>query len=292
MLNRSSFAFPETLSTFCVAMILASGCDDKELVNATPNDADARCSVEEVAGGLAIPYGIVVDDDGYLVTVDGKVVHISSDGEVEDLASTSKDSASGLVRDGDHVIVIDNTAGALVSFDADWKPTILAKGLGNPVSLAADGDGFVVTDFDNNTDKDGFGRLLRVARDGSVEVIADEGLGGPGGVVVDDEGFYVTDFNNGRLLRVTRKGEVSEVAAGLGNPVDMKRRGDYLYMADFAGGSSGGRVLKLDLEGNVEILDVSGVGSASGLALTGDDLVIADISGGRLFRVHSCIDGE
>lgn len=250
------------------------------------------CLVEEVASGLAIPYGLLVEEDGnYLVTVDGEIIRVFEDGMLESLVQTSENSASGMIYHEQAVLMLDNTGESLVRYDAQWSATTVATGLGDPVSIVLDGNNYIVTDFAEAMTPGEDGRLLRVTSAGVVEEIASAGLGAAAGVALADDGYYVTDFISGRLLHVARTGEVDVVAEGLGNPVDIKRRDDLLYIADFAGGSAGGRILMVSTsDHSVTTLDVSGLGSASGLALDGPDIVVADISGGKIFRVNNCIE--
>jgi hypothetical protein len=133
-----------------------------------------------------------------------------------------------------------------------------------------------------------------VKLDGSVEVITDQGLGGPAGVIVDERGYLVTDFIGGRLLRVTRDGQVSVLASNLGNPVELREHGGKLYVSDYAGGVDAGRLLKIELNGttaSVTVIPVSGhLGNPSGMTIKGSEILITDDPAGRVMRLRGCLN--
>jgi DNA-binding beta-propeller fold protein YncE len=96
--------------------------------------------------------------------------------------------------------------------------------------------------------------IFRVTREGHVTVFLDPstvpGLNGPNGLIFDaEDNLYIVDLNSSKLFKVSPDGTVKvlleSVGAGDGLAFDGEKN---LYISDFLG-----RVLKLDLQGNVSV---------------------------------------
>lgn len=156
----------------------------------------------------------------------------------------------------------------------DWKPTILAEGLQFPEGPVATGGGEVV--FTQIR-----GQQLSVYKDGEVRTLAHTGGGANGATLGPDGAFYVANNGGlcsapegqwmaedqipGRIQRVTREGELSDVATDL--PGDAPNRPNdlcfgpdgLLYFTDPHNWEDiqnlkPGRVNRTDLNGKVEQL--------------------------------------
>lgn len=99
------------------------------------------------------------------------------------------------------------------------------------------GDTFWVTDFN-------LGLLYKIDLEGDVSIVA-HGLGHPVGIEYDGKDFIVADFGdgmegiaNGRILRVSKKGDVRNIMPRksrkglLGNPSDISLFGADIYFSD------------------------------------------------------------
>lgn len=259
-------------------------------------DTAKSCEVTLVASTLVAPYGLLVEGRSYLVTGGGRVDRVDQDGNVTTITNLTAPSGSGLLRLNGAVYVLDNPPGKLVRMNDGWTGSDVATGLQNPVDLDIDGNAFIVSDYDNRKGPPGGpsgnnGRLLRVQLDGRVDVIVGSGLGGPGAVSVQPEGYFVPDYDQGRLLKIAKDtGAITEVATGLGNPVAIRFHDGAFYITDFAGASSGGRLLRVTKSGSVTVLPVSGIGASAGLVIDGSDMLVTDLIGGQLFRISNCLD--
>jgi DNA-binding beta-propeller fold protein YncE len=103
--------------------------------------------------------------------------------------------------------------------------------LNGPGGMYMDGDELWVTNFFS-------GELVVVDRNGVSRVVA-AGLGAPVGIDSDGKDFIIADYamgekNRGRVLRVSRDGDVREIArAGtIGNPSGLVVKGPDIYVSD------------------------------------------------------------
>jgi len=103
--------------------------------------------------------------------------------------------------------------------------------LNGPGGMYMDGENLWVTNFFS-------GELVVIKRDGSSRVVA-TGLGTPAGIVSDGLDFIIADYamgekNKGRVLRVSKEGEVREIArrGSIGNPSGVAVKGPDIYVSD------------------------------------------------------------
>lgn len=129
-------------------------------------------------------------------------------------------------------------------------------------------------------------RVLRVDRDGTMTIVADDGLDGPVGIApdLDGGGFFVANCLSNSISHVNKEGEVSEVATGplFACPNGLTRGPDgLLYVANFRDG----RVLQVSRGGEVkELIELPSAGLGH-LCLMGTRLYVTDFRGHRIYRV-------
>ena len=252
--------------------------------------------IEIIVDGLSGPYGIVVNNNDLAVTVDGALLNIDAFGNLTTLASLNDSPALDVFFDGSDFVVLESVPPAfqtasLLRVSQTGDVETIAMFAGDPIGLAVQGEDFIVVDFNqvNGNPTVGNGRLLRISEDGNnTSIIASENLGGASEVVVEDNNFWLTDFSLGRLLKVSPSGNVTEIATGLGQPLDIELDGENFIITDFADGFNNpglGRILRVSKTGQVETL-LSGIGNPSGIAIEGSDIFFTDIVQGTVNRVQ------
>jgi len=273
---------------------LGAGCSGDDDDDESPPEPDAAprpaCAMEVVASGLDKPFGILIDGEDFIVSADGVILAVTAAGESSVVATVSRESFAGLTRRGEDVIGMDNRVRNVIRFTpGTWQSTVIATEVGAGVSIETDGDDYILSDYNDAMNLDN-NRLVRVKPDGSSQVIAGIGLGGPAGIMVDADGYIVSDYDGGRLLRVTREGEISVLLDGLGSPVEFKMYDGRYYIADYVRGSSSGRILEASADfSETRSLPVASLGSPSGLVIDGRDIYTTDLTGGRLLRLTNCL---
>ncbi|NER25552.1 MAG: hypothetical protein F6J96_33650 [Symploca sp. SIO1C2] len=265
-------------------------------------------TIETIATGLATPYAVAIDEDNELiVTVDGALIKIEQSGNISALTSLAPGVPSDAIVFGSDFIVIEPAEPPAPTSLLRVTPagevneiTEIASdpmGFGDPIGLAIQNQDLIIVDFNrvNNDPFIGDGRLLRYSNQANdVSVIASSNLGGAAEVFVDDDNFWVTDFTFGRLLFVTANGDVTEIATGLGQPLDIEFDGKDFLITDFADGFNtpgNGRILRVSKTGKVETL-FSNIGNPSGLAIDGDDLLFTDIVEGRVAKIPGVLSTQ
>jgi sugar lactone lactonase YvrE len=191
--------------------------------------------------------GVTVDGLGYVYIADfaETVWRMSPWGDLEVFA-TGLYGASGNAIDSQGNLLQSNFNGNSVSrISRTGEVSTLATGLRGPVGIAVGpGDSLTVTNCQSNT-------LSRVAPDGTVtEFAASRLFNCPNSIARLQSGnFYVANFSDGRVLRVTSTGEVSEFVAlpGGGNGHLTLAAGD-LYVTALRANM----IFRVDPEGNVE----------------------------------------
>jgi hypothetical protein len=236
-------------------------------------------TVETIATGLPMPYGITKDNDDVIVTVNGSLLRIDPLGNVQTITPLTSGIPSDVLVHNSEFIVVENPTASLLRISQSGVINTIATNLGDPVGVAIQGNDFIIGDFGLGT-----GSLKRTTSSGNVSNIASNGVGGLTEIVVDGDDFWVTDFTFGRLLFITANGDVTEIATGLGQPLDIEFNGEDFLITDFADGFNtpgNGRILRVSKTGQIKTL-IDNIGNPSGLAIDGDDLLFTDIVDGRV----------
>ena len=154
---------------------------------------------EVVAEGLGFPNAIAEDDGKFIIidigtpTDDGtgvsRVLRVSTDGQIEVVASSLEQNLGGIAGiyvDEDGYWVADFINGRFLLVKRNGQVREIATGLGQPLDFEFDGHSFIVTDFGNGflPGYDDKGRLLRITKDGQVTVIGAPGQVGNPGGLV------------------------------------------------------------------------------------------------------------
>ncbi|MCB1034158.1 MAG: tetratricopeptide repeat protein [Acidobacteria bacterium] len=173
--------------------------------------ARAEVEVKTLAGELdGAVGGVAVDSLGYVYVADfgEKVWKISPFGEVEVFVDQLY-GASGNTLDPEGNLLQSSFHGGYVSKIArDGSVSTLARGIAGPVGVALDAAGnTVVCACRSNS-------LVRITPAGEVEDFASSPLlNCPNGITRGPQGeLYVVNFSDGRMLKVSQEGDVSEFA--------------------------------------------------------------------------------
>jgi hypothetical protein len=249
--------------------------------------------LETLAEGFNHPYKIIFENGDMVMTVDGALLRITPSGKISTIAGLPHGPPGSVSAYGPDYIVVDNPNGRLLRVTRDGQVYVVATGLGLPNVAVQEEEDFIVVDIATPVDTElGPARLLRVSLDGTVVPIAMEGLGGPAGLYIDEDGYWVTDFILGRLLLVTREGEVRVIAESLGQPLDIAFDGESFLVTDFAhgfteAGVNRGRILRISKTGRVRVIGPAGVvGNPTGLVLRGPDVIFTDVVTGEIRRIR------
>lgn len=131
----------------------------------------------------------------------GKLLLVDSEGNVSDFTTDKLNGPAGLYVDGDYVWVTNFFTGELLRINAAGQATVIATGLGMPVGVQYDGKDFIVADF--AAGEPGQGRVLRVAKDGRVRVIADgDFIGNPSAIALQGSDIYVSDILSSKIIKI------------------------------------------------------------------------------------------
>ncbi len=184
----------------------------------------------------------------------------------------------------------------LTNIESDEIQSI--EGIKMPESAFTMRDGRIIVSEIGEFGKNGDGKILQIATDGSVKVIADSGLNDPKGILVEGSTIYVTD--NDEVKKVSFSGKVTK---WLG-PSDFPRKPKFLnditidmntmiYISDSGDikNGGGGAIYRVDSSGKVSIL-VDQVNDPRILSPNGlttfqrGYLTFNDFANGFLFRVR------
>lgn len=265
--------------------------DDGERRSAGCHGNIEKC-ISKVAGGFVHPYKMIFDNGDIILTMDGALFRIAPSGLITKIADVPNGPPGSVSKYAADFIFVDNPLGRLLRITPDGHVSVVATGLGLPNVAVQEGSDFIVVDIATPVDDVlGQARLLRVSLDGTVTPIASEGLGGPAGLYIDEDGYWVPDFILGRLLLVSRSGNVKVIAEGLGQPLDIDFDGEAFLVTDFADGFregvDKGRIFRIFKSGKVEILaDRGQVGNPTGLILRGPDIFYTDVVKGDVMRIR------
>ncbi|SDT16562.1 outer membrane protein assembly factor BamB family protein [Actinoplanes derwentensis] len=181
-----------------------------------------------VRGGPTGPYGLTVDSGGLVHAADHYGV-ISRNG----IALST--FVHGVAADGEDLHVTSQY-GRVRTLDGNTGTYRHRADLDQPLGITVDGDGALVIA------ESGAARVVAVAPDDTVTVLAD-GLGRPVDVVFGDDGHcYVSDEDRGAVYRLSSSGP-AVVVADLDRPQGITVAGDRLFVAE----AGAGRVLSVDL---------------------------------------------
>lgn len=253
----------------------------------TDSSAPQSCEIEELTNELKNPFGLMTQGDDIIVAGVDRLAKVAKDHTVTTLAPLG--NGTGLVALNGSVYIMEFLQKSIVRYNpSTWAATPFATLPAGGISLTVDGQDLVVTSSDPMNPPPA---VLRVKPSATVEVITNQGVGAPAGVITDSDGYLVTDYFGGRLLRITRTGEVSEVASGLGNPVEIREYKGTYYVGDNAGGVAKGRLLKVTPAGVVTVLDTPDtLGNPSAMILRGSEMILTDDQHGRLLVLRGCLN--
>lgn len=141
-------------------------------------------------------------------------------------------SAVEVARWKDNFLVTDIFQNRILEITPTGAISVFATDkLNGPGGMYMDGDNLWVTNFFS-------GELVVIDRNGVSRVVA-TGLGAPVGIDSDGKDFIIADYamgekNKGRILRVSREGEVRVIARGpsVGNPSGLVVKGPDIYFSD------------------------------------------------------------
>lgn len=269
------------ITSAMMSLGFVAGCDGEE--GSTPDE----CEIEEVTDELMNPFGLMAQGDDIIVAGVDRLAKIAPDHTVTTLAPMA--NGTGLAERDGSVYIIEYVERTVLRYDpSTWEATPFAEIPSGGISMAVDGEDFIVTASDPMNPPNA---VLRIKQDASVEVVADQDLGAPAGVIVDGDEYLVTDYFGGRLLRITRTGEVSVVATGLGNPVELRKHNGVYYVGDNAGGVGKGRLLEVTSDGEVTVLETpDNLGNPSAMILRGEEMILTDDQHGRVLVLRGCMN--
>jgi sugar lactone lactonase YvrE len=262
--SRSGF-LPSVATALAWAVMAAGGPVAAQ--DSPPEPPVPLTSVTDTLDGAV--GGVTIDRLGYVYIADfgEKVWRMSPWGDLEVFA-TGLYGASGNAIDSRGNLLQSNFNGNSISrISRTGEVTTFATGFRGPVGIAAGpGDSLTVTNCQGNT-------LSRVTPEGEVsEFVANRLFNCPNSVVRHPAGhFFVANFSDGRVLRVSSTGEVTEFATlpGGGNGHLTLAAGD-LYVTALRGN----RIFRVDPLGNVE--HVAGTGRL--VSIDGKDARQASLS--------------
>jgi len=243
-----------------------------------------------IATGLGNPVDVKVYGNGFLV-VDfaggtgegGRLLYIDSTGLVSTLLDHDLGSPAGIEISGPNAIVSDIMGGQLLQVELSevkvLKTQVITTGLDQPyITELVNTDMIVAVN----------GAVLKINKKGDTTHLTDITPGSPSGVLQAGSDFLSIDNTMGSLSLMTWDGQfIKTVATGLGDPVNLVRRGKEYFVTDYNKGLGNGRLLRVTDDGNVITLPVAAaeLGGPSGIVVDDDTFVVTDFDGGRLLRV-------
>ena len=203
--------------------------------------------------------GMDVDAQGNIymgdfgLTLDGggeNVYKITPNGEVSIFAS-GMNGASGNDFDSDGNLYQSSIIGGYISkITPDGESAIITEGLEAPVGLSVQEDGSIYVG-------ECFGRIKKIAPDGTVSLISDSPLlACANGVDLDANGnIYVANFNDANVIKITPEGVATIFATLPGN-----NNGHLLYREGllYVAARSAHQIYTIDLSGNINLLAGTG----------------------------------
>lgn len=162
--------------------------------------------------------GVTVGPDGTIYVADfaSKVWKVQVDGSMKGLATGFKQAAGCALDPEGNLFQVDHGTSKIWKITPDGSKTDLAvQNLRGPVGIVHLEDGhLLVTNYNGQS-------IMRVAQDGSSEVLSEGGLlSGPNGITQAPDGrIFVVNYNNGVLMQILEDGtqKLITVLPGDGN---------------------------------------------------------------------------
>ena len=251
MLRQIHRTIPSLLLAVLVPASVTAQSSPAQAASPAPSGLKVRTVTDTLVGGVG---GVAVDRSGaiYVATFGDEVYKVMPDGRASVFA-TGLYGASGNAIDSRGRLLQSNFLGDyIVRIDRYGTVSPFAEGFQGPVGIAVDSaDNLVVTNCRSNT-------LSWVTAAGEVSTFAESPLFScPNGITRGPDGtYYVANFTGGRLLAVSAKGEVRELAIipGGGNGHVAIARGN-LYVTAF----QSHRMYRVSMDGS-EVTHVAGTG--------------------------------
>ena len=214
---------------------------------------------DTLVGGVG---GVAVDALGFIYSADFRetVYKIHPDGRAEVFATGLYGASGNAVDVMGNLYQASFNGNHITKIDRHGNQKVVATGLRGPVGVAVGGDELFVCNCLANS-------IARVVPDGEVTTFAESDLlNCPNGITLAPDGnLYVVNFSDGKMLKITPDGTVSEFATlpGGGNGHVTFARGN-LYATSF----QGQRIYRVSLAGEVSLLAGTGAfGEKDGPAL-------------------------
>jgi len=184
----------------------------------------------------------------------------------------------GLSAAQDLIYVVERGSGELSVVDEDGQITLLTSGLQDPLDVEILPNGnLLVSERVNTSSSTGY--LTEINLDGFVISHVYPGFS-PNDIFIDDDGtIYVTSYYSG-IWKKDSAG-FTQFSTVPGDLTDMVRLGDYFYVTNVAGGNALYRIVP-DTGSWTRIL--SGFSSPLGLAVIGEDLLVAEYGTNQIRR--------
>jgi hypothetical protein len=242
------------------------------LSNATFAGAESNETWETVAENLQMPYGILVKSQKVYVSTIPSIGIIDEDtGGFDEKTALANGSPAGFIKDKSGFVVVENGTGRLLSFDRHFvQSSVLAEGLGDPITVKETNDAYLVVDYNFGLPN---GRLLKIDKKApspaTPEVLLL--LDGPGSFYIDmDNSIYISKFDSGDLVEFNSKIRVNQ---------------DGFLVSDFGGFDTTGRLLFVSNDGGVAVLNSNSISNPTGLFASGKYVYTADMIGGKLLKI-------
>lgn len=173
--------------------------------------------------------------------------------------------------------------GDAVTMPVEATVTTIASGMMAPYGILVDNGSYLVT---------GGGNLYSI-KGSEASIVKTLTAPSGSGLLRHKGSLFVLDNPPGKLLSIDSSWKSTEVATGLGNPVDLDIDGDALIVDDYdnrqgsPGGPSGnnGRILRVYQDGRVDVVASIGLGGVGAVSVQPDGYYVTDYDGGRLLRV-------
>ncbi|MEM7541470.1 MAG: hypothetical protein AAF384_07760 [Pseudomonadota bacterium] len=195
-------------------------------------DASGAVAAPRWVDGLDAPTGMAAYDGDLYVTDRGRVhqIEINSAKIKRSIALPDSQFLNDVAATADgRIFVTDTATNRIYEITAgEVKVWVESTALQNPNGLWVDGDKLIIAAWGPMTDVATFatehpGTLLQI--DLGTKEITPVGKGEPianfDGVVSVEDAYFATDWTGGRLLKISKKGEVSVVLSGFQQLADL-----------------------------------------------------------------------
>ncbi len=193
----------------------------------------------------------------------------------------------GLSAAQDLIYVVERGSGELSVVDEGGLITLLTSGLEDPLDVEILPNGNLLVSERGNDTSSATGYLTEIDLDGVIisRVILSPQFS-PNDIFIDDDGtIYVTSLSG-----IWKKGPsvFSKFSTVPGDLTDMVRLGDFFYVTNVAGGNALYRINQIT---GAWTLILSGFSNPLGLAVIGEDLLVAEWGANRIRRVTNLASG-